>query len=107
MQWKYRISSEIRKFIKKPISTENSKELLEVLTKNLKPFLKKDVDQIDLEELLEHLDFDKDCLTMTDEELAEFELEKLQIPSLIDDHLKEFWNFCDENRIFVELDWRD
>jgi hypothetical protein len=101
--WKYYIVQNIRESIKKPITTANLAVTVQHLTDSLQEFKRKDVNQNALEELLDHLDFAKDCLTMTDEELVEFELEKVAIPGLINDYLREFWDFCDENSIFVSL----
>lgn len=104
--WRYRISNDIRKKLNVQITTENSLIACDSIIDSLQKFKnKKDIDQYKLEELLDHFDFAKDCLVMPEKELKEeFEMERFEVPGLINDYIREFWDFCDEHRIFVSLE---
>jgi|694.fasta_scaffold02162_12 hypothetical protein len=98
MQWKYKING-IREFIK----NEDNLSLFNQILLELKFLQRYFPDNTEFEELLDHFDFARDTLTMSKEELEEYELSERDLKNVYNGYLKELYDFADEERIWINF----
>lgn len=105
-KWIYKLKkgSELRRLIEEAETTENLLEILQELKNCYQEILafypfEDEYDKYNIQEALDFLEGDDEIIQ--EEELEEYGFENAE--DLIDNRLEEFYNLCDDYRIWVEL----
>lgn len=105
-KWIYKLKrgSELRRLVEEAETTENLLEILQKLKNCYQEILtsypfEDEYDKYDIQEALNFLEGDDEIIQ--EKELGEYGFENAE--DLIDNRLEEFYNLCDDYRIWVEL----
>lgn len=105
-KWIYKLKrgSELRRLIEEAETTENLLEILQKLKNCYQEILtsypfEDEYDKYDIQEALDFLEGDDEIIQ--EKELGEYGFENAE--DLIDNRLEEFYNLCDDYRIWIGL----